>query len=543
MSMRRSLRNQFRNPILVSAVLLACGWTLGLTWLGGCARNDPFDPESLENIRPTIAFFVTPADTTEGLSSTSYSEQEFRWSGTDPDGWVEEYYVAIDTSLAFEAVWDTTTRTDTTITFSPDIEGNADVTFSVACRDNRGAYSDTIVQFIPMHNFPPVVEFQSDFDPLTNMQREFLDADGNVIQDGSAAADTVFWNWGPGNFRVQTYDLDGSATMEPFYRYTLADVLPDSTYDLGDERADPETTWVRAYYESDVQLRKFNIFIKSVLPGPARTLSVSVKDTVGSGPIHQYTWEVRAPKGPVLYIPDSSAPQTREFYETYLDSRYGEGNWDSYTFWKGFPDEEFTLLESLRKFELVLWTDTGTASNNIRAASAGGGILEQYLVPLDGSEPKKIFLISKILTGARTGLSNPFRENILGINIKGSPEAPLAMPVGPQALGLQSYLPVMSSLREATEGGIGLQLHLNGEGNAQSEFLYQMEDCGECYGTPRRPANPSDPFVAVRSVVPPIEDSLADIVGISLQLDDFDPDEVYPALDAILEFELGVITP
>ena len=264
---------------------------------------------------------------------------------------------------------------------------------------------------------------------------------------------------------------------------------------------------------------------------------------MGSGPIFQYTWEVRAPKGPVLFIPDALATRTKDFYKDYLDSRYGESNWDTYSFWKGFPDEEFTLLESLRKFEVVLWTDTGTASNNSREASAGGGVLEQYLYPLDDSEPKKILLVSRILTGSRTGLSNPFRENILGINIKGSPEAALAMPAGPQALGLLSYLPVMTAVRQSTEGGVGLQLFAGSDGNFFSEFLYQMEECGECYGSDRRPAIPPDPFVAVRSPIRTADTRFADIVGISLQLDDFDPVEVYPALDAILEFDLGVNTP
>lgn len=529
-----------RGMVLLGAVLLACTGAVGLAWFGGCAPNDPFDPESLDNIPPTISFFVSPPDTAQELSPTSYSERIFRWGGTDPDGWVVEFYVAIDTSLVHEAVWDTTTRTDTTMTFSPDVDGNADATFMLACMDNRGAYSDTIVQFIPMHNFPPVVEFESDFDPLSNMQREFHDADGNVIEDGSAAADTVFWNWGPGNFRIQAYDLDGQATMEPFYRYTLADVLPDSTYDEDDPRANPETNWVRVPYPASGELRKFNIFIKSVQPGAARTLSVSVKDMVGSGPVFQYTWEVRAPKGPVIYIPDASASRTREFYTAYLDSRYGEGNWDTYSFWKGFPDEEFTLLESLRKFEVVLWTDTGTASNNIRSASAGDGILQQYLYPNDDSEPKKILLISRVLTGSRTGLSNPFRENILGIKIKGSPEAPLAMPAGPMAFGLYPHLPAMTASRASTDGGIGLTLQDSGEG--PERLLYQMEECGECYGTPRRPAIPPDPYVGVRAPARDLE-PLARIVGISLQLDDFEQAQVFPALDALLEIELGVILP
>lgn len=451
-----------------------------------------------------------------------------------------EYYVAIDTSLVRDAIWATTTSTDTTITFAPDVEGNADAVFMIACRDNRGAFSDTVVQFVPMQNFPPVVEFQSDFDPLDNMQREFRDADGNVIEDGAAAADTMYWNWGPGNFRFLAYDLDGEETLEPFYRYTLADEEPDSTYDFTDPRADPETSWVRVPYFNTEEAKEFTVNVKSVNPGPERTLSVSVKDTVGTGPIFKYTWEVRAPKGPVLYVPDASAARTRDFYQEYLDGRFGEGQWDFYSFWRGYPDEDFTLLESLRKFELVIWTDTGSPSNNLSRASAwGGGVLQQYLYPEigDPSPAGQLLIISRILTGSVTALSNPFRENILGININASPDAALVMPAGPQALGLQPYLPAMTSTRGTQNGGVGLQVH--DPVTPISEFIYQMEECGECYGTPRRPAIPPDPFVGVRAPLR-VDDPVARVVGISLQLDDFDPTDVFPALDAILDFELGV---
>ena len=127
----------------------------------------------------------------------------------------------------------------------PDDEGSADATFLVACRDNRGAYSDTVIQFIPVQEFPAGRELLSDFDPLPNMQREFRDADGNVTEDGSAAADTVYWNWGAMNFRLFAYDIDGLETMDPFFRYTLAEGDPEEIYDRVDPRADPETTWVR----------------------------------------------------------------------------------------------------------------------------------------------------------------------------------------------------------------------------------------------------------------------------------------------------------
>ncbi len=126
-------------------------------WLAGCTANEPFDPNSLENQPPVARLFVEGSQEGEDLNPTSYFQRTFNWSGTDRDGWVEEFYVSIRTDGDNPAPWDTTTATDTTMTFITDENGEAEATFLLACRDNRGAYSDTISQFVPLKNFPPVV--------------------------------------------------------------------------------------------------------------------------------------------------------------------------------------------------------------------------------------------------------------------------------------------------------------------------------------------------------------------------------------------------
>jgi hypothetical protein len=527
--------------VLGAAFVLAAGLLAAVTLLGGCSANDPFDPNSVANRPPSIRFYVGPVDTTGELGSTSYFKRTFHWSGADPDGWVVEYYVSIDTSGG-GAPWDTTTATDTTMTFTTDNDGNAAATIRVACRDDRGAVSDTVVQYIPLTNVTPVVNFTREYDPYKNMQREFIDADGNPTPDGSAAVDTIFFNWGDMRFDLIFQDPDGSETMDKFCRYTLADGYPDSTYDLGTPGADPEIHWIRQNLTVDDfndEIWKTRIVVDALPSTEERTLTVSIKDEADADALFQYSWEVRAPKGRVLYFPDVSSSVTRKFYQDFLNAEYGEGNWDTYNFWfGGGGDIAFTLLESMRKFDLVLWTDSGTQSNNIIDASARGGVLQQYLTPTDGSKPGRMLLISRTLVGSQTKLSNPFLQQTLGVNPSADPQTALNLEIGHTALGLETYLPAVTSAKTAAGNGNGIKLYDQDSGTEVvfvTDNLYRMEECSRCYGS--RP--PFDPVIAVRSPRR-VDSPLAHIVGISVQLDDFERDQAFAALAAILEFELGV---
>ena len=534
-----------RGTVLSGALVLALALLAGVILLVGCAANDPFDPNSVTNRPPSVRFYVGPVDSTSGLGPTSYFLRTFYWSGSDPDGWVSEYFVSIDTSDIFPATWDTTVSTDTTMTFRTDNEGNAGATIRVACRDNRGATSDTVVQFVPLKNFTPVVNFTVDYNPLENMQREFIDADGNVTESGSAAVDTVFFNWGDMRFDLVFADPDGSETMDKFCRYTLFSGDPDSTYDIGTPGADPEIHWIRMPLQQDFfneELWAAQIVVDALPADEDRTLTVSIKDEADADALFQYSWEVREPKGRVLYFPDVSSSITRKFYEDFLDTEYGVGNWDTYKFWFGAGgDISFTLLESMRKFDLILWTDSGTHSNNIIGASLKEGVLQQYLTPKDGSVPGRMLLISRILVGTQTKLSNPFLQLTLGVSPSADPQTALDFEVGHTGLGLEPYLPSVVSGKTASSNGNGMKLYDQDSGSGTlfiADNLYRMEECLSCYSTRR----PYDPVIAVRSPRR-VDSPFAHIVGISVQLDDFDRDQVFAALSAILEFELGVPGP
>lgn len=508
-------------------------------WLAGCAANDPYDPASVPNTPPTARLFVGPVTPGGELNPTSYYQRTFRWSGTDVDGWVREYYVSIRTQAGVEAPWDTTTRTDTTMTFSPDDQGLAEATLLVACRDDRGAVSDTVIQYIPLRNFPPAVNFQSDYNPLRSLQRELIDAGGQVTTNPSAAVDTNYFNWGAMSFRMFALDLDGASTMDDFYRYTLADGDGDAlpTWDAGEAGADPNLGWVRVPFNSSAEIKKFSITVRGAAPGETRTLRVSVKDEAESDANFSYSWEVRAPRGPVLFIGESLTTNGRNFLNGALDAIYGAGGWDQFSFWFGWPDSPGDLLETFRSFDAVVWADGGAGSLNIRQASASGGVLNQYMVPLDASDPGRVLFLSRGLVGAPNGLSNAFLISTLGVSPTGSPATALRYPAGKLALHQAGTLPDMATAVTSTAGGIGLA-RLTG---ADNEILYRMEYC-ECYGDPRRPSPPYDPIVGIR-VPSRATAARARFAGLSVQIENFNAAQATAVIGAILEEELGVTAP
>ena len=288
-----------RHPEAMVRAAAACALLVALAALaGGCAPNDPFDPATVENIRPIAGMSVAPPDSGT-FPVTSYYQRTFHWHGTDPDGWVVNFDMSMQVDPVVPAPWITTTRTDTTVTFATDDQGRAEATFFVVARDNRGALSDTVQVYFPLQNSPPEIYFDPDFEPNSNLQREF-----------TAGGDTLYWNWGHGNFKFTASDGDGQDTMDDFFRYTFADTEPDSTYDRNDPRADPLTSWVRVRFaeagdDPTSYGREFEITVFD-LPAGDRTLTVSVRDEGDSDARFTYTWEVRDPRSNILYIGTSS---------------------------------------------------------------------------------------------------------------------------------------------------------------------------------------------------------------------------------------------
>ncbi|HPF69296.1 MAG TPA: hypothetical protein PLQ13_01395 [Candidatus Krumholzibacteria bacterium] len=491
-------------------------------WLAGCAANDPFDASTVPNAAPVARIFVAPVDSGGDLAPTSYYRARFAWSGTDRDGWVQDYNVSLRTPADQDAPWIVTTTEDTVVTFSTDETGVTDARLLVVCRDDRGAYSDTASQYFAIRNFPPQIAMEADYNPLVNMQWEVIDGD------------TVIWNYGYCNFRFVVHDPDGAVTMDDFFRWTLADGDPDTTWDEDDPAADPELGWIRVPFGTAEEIKPFEVEVHGASPG-LKTLTVAVADESLSDARVQYTWEVRAPSGPVLWVPDNASTAGRAFYAQVLDTVYGDGNWNTYEMRYGFPDREWVLLESMRAFRAVLWADGGATSNVLTRAAGRNGVLWQYVIPTAGQQPGSLLMVSKVITGSGSGISPAFMNTVLKIGSSPAPSSGLRNFSGLAVVGDDASLPPMTCTSNFAQA-LGLAPL------AGAQWIYRFEPCCDrgCFGSTRA-LEPCDPITAVRW--PLRADGTARAVAVSLQPEYFERAQAVAFFEAVLTLEMGVTAP
>lgn len=483
-------------PLAIAAPLAAAA---ALALLGPGCTNDPFDPASLPNARPVARIFVTtaPGDT---LNPTSYNRRTFRWSGSDQDGWVVSYYVSIETQRGVPAPWDTTARTDTTMTFATDDFGHAEATIRLACRDNRGALSDTVSQYIPLRNFPPVINYQADFD-------------------------SVRWSYGAANFRFFALDLDGNETMDSELLYRLDGADTTVVRDLGEPGADPAACWVRKPFD-DLENRTFAIALTGLAPAPQRTLTVQISDEAHAEARFRHAWEVKEARGPLLVV-DDAGPSADLFYYPAMDELLGAGQWSVYDMTYGLPDRLWVLRETFRQFPAVLWYTSSGSSNNLKNSAA---IIGEYLQPPEaGVTPGRMLLVSKPVAGSTSNLPSGFITGVLGISTTPAPAVEFNVPIGRKALG-QGGLPNLTSTDGFNRQALGVQPRTG------TETLFKME----YYQYDRRP--PYEPIVGVRVPASNVQ-AYARIVTLSLQLESFNAAESREVLRRLLLEDLGVTLP
>jgi len=497
---RRLQRNPRKRAIVLAVAMTACGLA---AWLAGCS-NEPFDPESLTNIPPVASIFVTPGIGGE-LNPTSYYDRTFSWSGTDPDGFVVEYYVSIETEES-PAPWIATQQTDTTMTFSTDDQGQAQALIRLVCRDDRGALSDTVSRHIPLRNFPPVINFVTDYD-------------------------TTFWSFGSANFRLFAVDLDDNTTMSDSIVYFLD--TADSTLapiSEGEAGADPNVRPVIKQIE-DMVSGRFTIDLTDIAQRGLRTLHVRVSDEADATGAFDWEWDARPALSNVLLVDDFLGNLDVPFYYAAMDSLYGTDGWSIYDMADGLPDRTWVFMSWLREFDALFWYTGSSASANLAVAAV---YLHEYLnVPTDDDpDAGRLLLISKSLIGSTGSLPPTFIQETLGFE---------------RTASLPMFFIPSDKLCMSVPAGRLPNLHFNHSYSAGvgmmprdgTETIYQMEYY-ESWSSNDRP--PYEPIVGIRR--PHSNTGLdASAVSVMLQFEAVNFTDGLGAVRGMLENELGVDLP
>jgi len=451
--------------------------SLALALAAASCANEPFDPESWQNVPPTASIWVLPAQP-DTLKPTTYNQASFHWAGTDVDGFVVGYHVSIAPVGEPPVDWIFTTSEETTATYRTDANGRAFPTLYVVAQDDRGALSDTVSVTFPLVNFPPVLEFGDGFVPAR--------------QTFSAASFDFFG-----------FDLDGDETLLPWVEYRFAGSDPDSVFDLGDSLADPSVGWVRVAKNPT----HFSMVLRNIPPGdPAsdhlQTLYVRILDEAGGVSTLQHSWQVFPVVGDVLLVDDApttaSLASRDSFYRDALEILLPGAHsvWDISD---GMPDRESDIRLTLEPFRVLIWyTGSAESANLLRAQSILTDFITGDLDPTTpGTQSGRLILETSNAVGAASNLGSGFRSNILGLEKNSDPRSSFritsndlralgdTLDVEPQLPGL----PVLGSAGQNYLGGAGFFFSLYGFIlRPQAAELYRFESYD--YLHDRRPTTP-----------------------------------------------------
>ena len=483
--------------------------------------NKAFDPDSWVNNPPVADIWVLPAQP-DSLKATTYNQASFHWSGTDSDGFVVGFHVAIGQGDQPPTDWIFTTRQESTATYKTDESGRTFPTLYVAAEDDRGAYSDTVSVTFPLVNFPPLLDFADDFIPAS--------------QTFSAASFDFFG-----------FDLDGDETLLPWVEYRYAGSDPDLVFEIGDPLADPSLGWVRVAKNPT----RFSLVLRDIPPGDpgvdyTQTLFVRILDEPGGMGTIEHSWPVLPVVGDVLLVDDApltvSLASRDSFYRDALDVLLPGAHsvWDIS---EGMPDRETDIRLTLEPFRLLIWyTGSSESANLLRAQSILQDFVTEDLDPnTPGTQSGQLYLETSTAVGPVSHLGASFRANILGLEKDGDPQrssirvtssdiAALGgiLDIEPQA----ADLPVLGSVGKNYLDGSGFFFGLYGfvlrEGAGE---LYRFESYD--YLHDRRPVSP---LFASRN--PGVGIAKAVVFGFPLEYSNA-RDNAFEALGIILSNHMG----
>lgn len=492
MSAERITRGRAGAAALSVALLLAAS-------LASCT-NDPFDPEGLPNARPIARIFV--GGDGGALQATSYNAVTFHWSGTDADGLIVGFHVAIAPDGEVPANWIFTTNDESTASYTTDANGQVTPRLWVVAQDNRGALSDTVSTAFPLVNFPPVLEFAVDFEP--------------VRQSFSAAS-----------FELFGFDLDGDDTLLPVVDYRFEGSDPSIVFPSGDPLADPTKGWVRRARNR----KRFVLDLRNVPAGdPAnefrQTVYVRLVDEAGAASDFSYTWQVFEVRGEVLLVDDNTTAAGRDqFYRDVMNAHLGDAwNVIEAANLPGNPDDQWLTFSP---FRTIVWYSQ-PVSPSPRLAAAQDVLRRFLLEDLDpgtpGLQKGRLYIEYQLAASTTSGLNSGFRSEVLRIGSTPFPrnqmvrtnDIAVASVIGP-TLEINSQDPTLPDLVHNPSAGTGTYFGLWGLSLASDAVpLYKFEQA--LWGGRTDPTCPlpgCEPVVVSRWPAT----GLAEVVLVAFQID------------------------
>ncbi len=347
--------------LLAPAVLLfGGGCDTGIS--GSAFENQPPDTEL--SVRDSSLVDNLSGD--ERLSSTVFAS----WTGSDADGFVAAFemrFFSERASPAPEADWVRTVRNDTLVLLPiPRGERVADVVFEVRAIDNEGAKDPRPARTIfPIQNAPPTIRLSSfDLPPDTTF---------HVVSFAWIADDPE----GIGNLsriEVSFNDTTTFTALPPDAAFVtfVGDVDRD---DASQTVAEAEVFIGRAFQRAEVTLPGLRLDAEN-------TLYLRAVDATDTTSVRQeFSWYVKKPKGPVLFVNDfrKSSFTTVQRYHLDLLRAYlpAEVKIDLWNITRPFttgnvgnvprsdllpPHVDPTIRRMLASWDYIYWVSTNTVN-------------------------------------------------------------------------------------------------------------------------------------------------------------------------------------
>lgn len=375
------------------------------------ACDSDISGELLENLAPNTELSVRDTSLVENLEGLTRlpSSVFVSWSGTDPDGFVASFEIrAYDRSesgsIDPEASWVNTTSQDSLILLPiPFGERKADVVFEARAIDNLGLKDPTPSRTVfPIENGPPSLRL-STFD---------------IPPDESFTAFSFGWS---------VFDPEGEATIARI-DVSLNDSLnfvsmPSNTRFatfLGQlDENNPNETEVEARIYTGRGFVTTDLFVPGLRLDAENTLYIRAADQTDTTSVMQrYTWDVRRPRGEVLFVNDY-----RKVLESVLEE-FHLGVLRSY-----LPED--TEIESWNLSEPFLSGATTSGQLSDALPASASPTLEQTFLLF-----KYIYWVSTGVTGSANGsnlaFSAPAMNSFFSSGGKLMIHTPVQLPTNPE---------------------------------------------------------------------------------------------------------------